>query len=106
LFIPDPDPYFLPIPDPESRGQKGTGSRILDPDPQHWLQVTFVPRPPNIWSSSLVPVSALNPGYPPSGYYLHHFVAFFISVPDSVVDPDLEGKISHNKVLNVRFFEG
>jgi hypothetical protein len=24
-----------PIPDPGSRGQKGTGSRILDPDPQH-----------------------------------------------------------------------
>jgi hypothetical protein len=28
LFIPDPDPDFLPIPDPGSRGQKGTGSRI------------------------------------------------------------------------------
>jgi hypothetical protein len=26
--IPDPDPDFLPIPDPGSRGQKGTGSRI------------------------------------------------------------------------------
>jgi hypothetical protein len=25
--IPDPDPDFLPIPDPGSRGQKGTGSR-------------------------------------------------------------------------------
>jgi hypothetical protein len=33
--IPDPDPYFLPIPDPGSRGQKGTGSLIPDPDPQH-----------------------------------------------------------------------
>jgi len=30
LFIPDPDqdPEFVPIPDPGSRGQKGTGSRI------------------------------------------------------------------------------
>jgi hypothetical protein len=28
LVIPDPDPDFLPIPDPGSRGQKGTGSRI------------------------------------------------------------------------------
>ncbi len=28
LFIPDPDPDFLSIPDPVSRGQKGTGSRI------------------------------------------------------------------------------
>jgi hypothetical protein len=28
LFIPDPDPDFLPIPDPGSRGQKGNGSRI------------------------------------------------------------------------------
>jgi hypothetical protein len=27
-----------PIPDPGSRGQKGTGSRIPDPDPQHWLK--------------------------------------------------------------------
>jgi hypothetical protein len=28
LVIPDPDPDFLPIPDPGSRGQKGAGSRI------------------------------------------------------------------------------
>jgi hypothetical protein len=30
VFIPDPYPNFLPIPDldPGSRGQKGTGSRI------------------------------------------------------------------------------
>jgi hypothetical protein len=27
-LIPDPDADFLPIPDPGSRGQKGTGSRI------------------------------------------------------------------------------
>jgi hypothetical protein len=33
--IPDPDADFLPIPDPGTRGQKGTGSRIPDPDPQH-----------------------------------------------------------------------
>ncbi len=45
LFIPDLDPDFLPIPDPGSRGQKCTGSRvrsriqgskrhrIADPDP-------------------------------------------------------------------------
>jgi hypothetical protein len=32
-LIPDPDADFLPIPDPGSRGQKGTQSRI--PDPQH-----------------------------------------------------------------------
>jgi hypothetical protein len=32
LFIPDPDPDFLPIPDPRSRGQKGTGSRIRNAD--------------------------------------------------------------------------
>ncbi len=29
LFIPDPDPDFLSIPDPGSRGQKGNGSQIL-----------------------------------------------------------------------------
>jgi hypothetical protein len=28
MIIPDPDPDFLPIPDPGSRGQKGTGSQI------------------------------------------------------------------------------
>ncbi len=28
LFIPDPVPYLLPISNPGSRGQKGTGSRI------------------------------------------------------------------------------
>ncbi len=30
-----------PIPDPGSRGQKGTQSPIPDPDPQHWFAVTF-----------------------------------------------------------------
>jgi hypothetical protein len=28
-----------PYPDPGSRGQKGTGSRIPDPDPQHWAKL-------------------------------------------------------------------
>jgi hypothetical protein len=27
-----------PNPDPGSRGQKGTASRIPDPDPQHWFK--------------------------------------------------------------------
>jgi hypothetical protein len=31
----DPGSGKNPIPDPGSRGQKGTGSRIPDPDPQH-----------------------------------------------------------------------
>jgi hypothetical protein len=37
MFIPDPDLDFYPsrIPVPGFRGQKGTGSRIPDPDPQH-----------------------------------------------------------------------
>ncbi len=30
IFIPDPDLDILPIPDPEFRGQKGAGSRILN----------------------------------------------------------------------------
>jgi hypothetical protein len=33
------------IPDPESRGQKGTGSRIPDPDPQHWGKLTVLNLP-------------------------------------------------------------
>ncbi len=38
LFIPDPGSgcWLSPIPDPGYRGQKGTQSRIPDPDPQHW----------------------------------------------------------------------
>jgi hypothetical protein len=35
MFIPDLDFDFSRIPDPGSRGQKGTSSRILDPDLQH-----------------------------------------------------------------------
>jgi hypothetical protein len=31
-----------PIPDPGSMGRKGTGSRIPDPDPQHWMKMTLV----------------------------------------------------------------
>ena len=30
-----------PIPDPGSRGHKGTGSRIPDPDPQHWQLINL-----------------------------------------------------------------
>ncbi len=39
LFIPDPDPNFLPIPVPRSRIQGSERHRIPDPDPQHcwWL---------------------------------------------------------------------
>ncbi len=33
--------YPSRFPDPGSRGQKGTQSRIPDPDPQHWLQVSL-----------------------------------------------------------------
>jgi hypothetical protein len=35
---------FLPIPDPGSRGQKGTGSRIPDPDPQHCKELIMEKR--------------------------------------------------------------
>ncbi len=42
MFIldPDPDVDFLSIPDPGSRGQKGTESRI--PDPQHWGEENII----------------------------------------------------------------
>jgi hypothetical protein len=36
-FIPDPHLDFLPIPDPGSKDEKGTGSRIPDSDRQHCL---------------------------------------------------------------------
>ncbi len=35
-FIPDPNPDFLPIPDPASRGKKGTGSRIRIRNTDFW----------------------------------------------------------------------
>jgi hypothetical protein len=38
MFNSDPDLDFLPILDPGSRGQKGTGYRIVDTDPQHCLK--------------------------------------------------------------------
>ncbi len=45
LFIPDPDPDLLPIPDPGSRGLKGARSWIPDLDPQHWLEAFVALRP-------------------------------------------------------------
>jgi hypothetical protein len=36
--IRDPESGKKPIPDPESRSQKSTGSRIPNPDPQHCLR--------------------------------------------------------------------
>jgi hypothetical protein len=42
-----PDPDFLPIPDPGSRDQKGTGSRSPDSDPQHRLKKPAVDRNTN-----------------------------------------------------------
>jgi hypothetical protein len=38
LFVPDPDPDFIPIPDPGSRGQKGIGSETILP-PQRYLSI-------------------------------------------------------------------
>ncbi len=40
MFIPDPDLDFLPIPDPGSRGQKGTGSATLSRIP-NWLYTVY-----------------------------------------------------------------
>jgi len=51
--IPDPDPYFLPIPDPGSSGQKGTGSLI-------GTRNTAPPSPTNIGAEQL-PVPTLPP---------------------------------------------
>jgi hypothetical protein len=44
LFIPDPNPDFLPIPDPGSRDQKGTGSRIRNTGKNIWnrkIEIAF-----------------------------------------------------------------
>jgi hypothetical protein len=45
------------IPEPGSRGQKGTGSRIPDPDPQHWkIQIKFV----SMLSTPLINAGVMN----------------------------------------------
>jgi hypothetical protein len=41
--IPNPDPDFLPVPHPGSSGQKGTGTRIPDPQHQYYLVYVLVP---------------------------------------------------------------
>jgi hypothetical protein len=44
LVIPDPDPDFLPLPDPGSRGQqKGTGSRIRIPNTADEYYLSLIP---------------------------------------------------------------
>jgi hypothetical protein len=40
-----PNPEFLPVPHPGSSGQKGTGTRIPDPDPQHRYYLVYVSVP-------------------------------------------------------------
>jgi hypothetical protein len=47
--IPDLDPDFLSILDPRSRGQKGTGSRIPDPDPQYYPKEIYQFRGIDAW---------------------------------------------------------
>jgi hypothetical protein len=51
MSIPDPESGldFLPIPDPVSRGQKGTGSRIPDPDQQRWVRANVFRFHPLQW---------------------------------------------------------
>jgi hypothetical protein len=41
-WIPDQDPDFLPIPDPRSRGQKGTGSRIRNTAPDLKSEIKII----------------------------------------------------------------
>ncbi len=40
-----PNPEFLPVPHPGSSGQKGTGTRIPDPDPHHRNYLVYVSVP-------------------------------------------------------------
>jgi hypothetical protein len=46
-----------PIPDPGSGGQKGTGSQIPDPDPQH-CSLTLIPFQTNVSNPQLKPFNA------------------------------------------------
>ncbi len=64
LFIPDPDPDFLPITDPRSQIQRSKRHRIPDLDPQHWnkgvhASTTFLEiwRPSRAWirSNTFIP---------------------------------------------------
>jgi hypothetical protein len=54
---------FLPIPDPGSRGQKGTGPQIPDLDPQHCLQDP---------GSTILPKTL-------SAYQVHHLLVLYLN---------------------------
>jgi hypothetical protein len=63
VHIRDPYPDFLPISDPGSRGQKGTGFRI--PDPQHWegnLSVSLNPALQMVVKTAMIP-GTCEPGF-------------------------------------------
>ncbi len=72
LFIPNPDHDFLPIPDPGSRGRKGTGSRIRDSgsatlvkERRREVTARFAAVvPPPLWSPLSPPVSPSPPPAP------------------------------------------
>jgi hypothetical protein len=61
MFIPNPDFDFLPIPDPGSSGQKGTGSwiriRSTDPNPNKKVPIRILNTPVSIFCTFLSPNS-------------------------------------------------
>ena len=65
------------IPDPGSRGQEGPGSRIPDPDPQHWFKEESKKQYSRIWSQfrDFVPEHDFELAPPAEDSFSGHFIA-------------------------------
>jgi hypothetical protein len=73
MNIPDPDTDFFPIPDPGSRGQKGTRSWI--PDPASQIPDPGVKKAPDPGSGSATPALIL---FKKQGTVIFFGIAFYL----------------------------
>jgi hypothetical protein len=97
LFIRDPDPDFVPFPDPGSKGQKGTGSRIRIRNTEQIRVVLDI-------LERIVRASAADPGSsafltPGSGMGKKSRSGSEINIPDHIFE-SLETMVWEYKYLN------
>ncbi len=81
--IPDPDADFLPIPDPGSRGQKGTGSRIRIRNTALFsllMSLTFSKPNPIVFSDAIDNLPQILPPTINYWHFARHWPVFFSRV--------------------------